>query len=139
MLILCSVSNAQCLQHDIRRQAGKVNVRAECLLESDKNHDFVSCKKDDMHNFANVQKISELCETDKIVTTYGPHIKNPRKKVSPPDPCFKKQMLLNEVISNNLNHWYSFIYCLLIFKFLFSTHPQPKLVSVSRSVMPNSS
>ena len=57
------MSNAQCLQSDIRRQAGKVNVRAECLLESDKNHEFVSCKNDDLRNLAKVQKISELCET----------------------------------------------------------------------------
>lgn len=57
------MSNAQCLQSDIRRQAGKVNVRAECLLESDKNHEFVSCKKDDMHNLANAEKFPELCET----------------------------------------------------------------------------
>ena len=67
---------------------------------------------------------------DKTVTIYGQHVKNLRKKAL--SPC-KHQMSLNVVISNDLNHCHSLIHCLLIFKSLFSTHPQPKLVLVIQS------
>lgn len=63
-----------------------------------------------------------------IVVISGLQIKNPRIKTFSPS---KKQMLLNEVSSNHLNHWHSLTYSLAI-----NSYSAPTLTQSTVQMLP---